>query len=328
MLRIQNPDPLNIFRSTKRVLEMADNVKINFDAVEKLASEIGLLLNNNHKLQKPSTDFENDLDRAFWQSVMGFCYWAEKGKQKWQVEWPKDNNIVTGGWYGVIACYDRALEEGIPVLDVSWLMDISEEALRKIFRSATESDIPLLNERREIMRNTAKILVEHFAGDPIFILEKSEYDAIKLLQILKDFPNFHDVPTYKNEKVVFLKLAHLVAQEFDHVLKSHGKDGLKNMDQICVFADYKLPQILRAYGLLEYSGELARKVDNYELILKEGNEEIEIRAGTIWGVELVRQALGGKHTDIEVGQAIWLMSQNSELQKKIKPYHRTYTNFY
>ncbi|MBI4162565.1 MAG: hypothetical protein HY513_02685 [Candidatus Aenigmarchaeota archaeon] len=329
MLQIQTSDPLNILGSTRRVLEQADNVKINIEAVEKLAADVKIFLGDNshkYKSHKTGDNFDHDIARAFWQSVMGFCYWAEKGKEKWQVEWPK-GNILAGGWYGVIACYDRALAEDIQVLNASWLMDIPEEDLRKIFRSATESEIPLFNERTEIMRNTAKILVEKFAGDPIFMLEKSEYDAVKLLQLLKEFPNFHDVPTYMNEKVVFLKLAHLVAGEFDRVLKSHGKGGLKNMDQICVFADYKLPQLLRAYGVLEYSQELADKVDDYELIPKESNEEIEIRAGTIWGVELIRQILNS-HTSIELGQAIWLMSQSEELQKRIKPYHRTYTIFY
>ncbi len=326
-LQIQSNDPLSILQSTRYVLENAEHVKINFDAIENLALDVRNFLNGENKhWSDNSNDFENAVSRAFWQSVMGFCYWAEKGKEKWQVEWPA-GNLVTGGWYGVIASYERALSEGIPILDSSWLMDISKEDLRKIFRSSTDSDIPLLEERTEIMKNVAKILVEKFAGDPIFILEKSEYDAVKFLELLRDFPNFEDTPTYKNQQVVFLKLAHLVAEEFDHVLKTHGKECLKNMDHICVFADYKLPQLLRAYGVLEYSQQLSEKVDNYELIPKESAEEIEIRAGTIWGVELVRQALNSK-TAIEVGQAIWLMSQNEELQKRIKPYHRTYTEFY
>jgi hypothetical protein len=76
---------------------------------------------------------------------------------------------------------------------------------------------------------------------------------------------------------------------------------------------------------LEYSNELAEKVDNYIELTHDSEEEIEIRAATIWGVELLRQIMPDL-TAGEIDNTIWLLSQN--LQNQAQPYHRTRTIFY
>jgi len=94
-------------------------------------------------------------------------------------------------------------------------------------------------------------------------------------------------------------------------------------------ADYKLPQILRKLEILNYSRELAEKVDN-KIELKKGcEEEIEIRASTIWTVKFIENELEKKIPKIDslhVNDHLWLMSQNKSLGDK--PYHRIRTTAY
>jgi hypothetical protein len=82
--------------------------------------------------------------------------------------------------------------------------------------------------------------------------------------------------------------------------------------------------MLREFGVIEYSKNLAERIDNLILIPSGSIEEIEIRAATIWGIELIRQKLG-KYSAREIDNALWFLSQD---QIGRKPFHRTYTIYY
>ncbi len=161
------------------------------------------------------------------------------------------------------------------------------------------------------------------------LLAAADYDAVKLIALLtRHFPSYRDVATYRGHEVVFLKLAHLFALDLEYRLTPQSKRPfLTRMNELCVFADYKLPQLLRMFGILEYAEPLAGKVDTYTEIPAGSPEEIEIRAGAIWGIELLRQRLPA-YSSIQIGHVLWLMSQDSALQSRVQPYHRTLTTLY
>jgi hypothetical protein len=101
------------------------------------------------------------------------------------------------------------------------------------------------------------------------------------------------------------------------------------MDKLTAFADYKLPQVLRQLGILTYSLKLTHKVDNRILLFPGSVEEIEIRANTIWAVEVIRQQieqLGRSLKAFEIDWLLWNMGQEDTY--RTKPYHRTKTIFY
>jgi len=97
-----------------------------------------------------------------------------------------------------------------------------------------------------------------------------------------------------------------------------------------MFADYRVPQILRHYGVLEYSAELADKVDSLKLIPANSIEELEIRASTIQVVERLKHVLQKNHRirckSVEID---WLLWQRGEaMRNEILPHHRTLTIYY
>jgi hypothetical protein len=101
------------------------------------------------------------------------------------------------------------------------------------------------------------------------------------------------------------------------------------MDKLTAFADYKLPQVLRHLGILRYSPELADKIEQRILIEAGSREEVEIRANTIWAVELMRQELekmGKGLRAFEIDWILWNLGQDEAFKEK--PYHRTVTIFY
>jgi hypothetical protein len=330
-LEITTPDPFHILTSTKYVLKNAKFVRLDETAVEQTARKIGDYLKDHadfpdhgHRL---TGEMQTDMQLIFFESMMGFCFWAKPGEEKWSIE--LENGEKVDGWYGVCAAFKRAYDEGMPVTDANFLAEASKSDVQRIFWSTTEAEIPLLDKRVWILNENARVLKEHFGGQASRLVEAAEHDAIKLFKLLmKQFPSYRDTALYNGQEVVFLKIAHLLALDLEYRLTPRDKRPfLKNFDKLAVFADYKLPQLLRMYGILVYVQPFADSVDAYTVIPAGSPEEIEIRSSAIWGVELLRQALP-HYSSMQIGHAIWLASQDQVLQAHTKPYHRTYTTFY
>ena len=114
-------------------------------------------------------------------------------------------------------------------------------------------------------------------------------------------------------------------------LKELGAISLKltGRDELTAFADYKVPQILRKFGILEYSKNLAEKIDNKIEILRGSDEEIEIRANTIWAIELATRIIKKQFPQVNafmVDRFFWFKGQQKSPDDK--PYHRTRTIWY
>ena len=134
---------------------------------------------------------------------------------------------------------------------------------------------------------------------------------------------------YEGREVFFYKRAQIFAADLNGAF--HGRDWgrFEDMDKLTAFADYKLPQVLRHLGVLQYDNNLAERVDSNTLIDAGSAEEVEIRANTIWAVELIRQALGRKEKTLTASQIDWMLwNLGQDNTYRAKPYHRTLTVFY
>ena len=80
--------------------------------------------------------------------------------------------------------------------------------------------------------------------------------------------------------------------------------------------------ILNYFGILEYSQSLDKKINNKVLINEGSRQEKEIRAATIWAVELLRKELYNKFYSFEIDWILWNKAQRMKIEK---PYHLTRT---
>jgi hypothetical protein len=157
------------------------------------------------------------------------------------------------------------------------------------------------------------------------VLKSSGYDSVSIVNaIVNNFPSFRDTSLFNGQEVKLLKRAQICPNDLAYALKRTGHE-IANFDKLTAFADYKLPQVLRMYGIFEYEESLAERIDNLIEIPHDSAEEIEIRAATIWAIEFLRQRMG-KLTAGEIDNTIWLIGQ--DIQYGSKPYHRTRTIFY
>lgn len=326
--KILNKDPLNILSSTSYVVQNSNQVSIDEQNIKKTVRVVQDFLLKNKDLSEAGVTVSENIDVDIQLSLIidsiNFCFWAEKDKEKWMVEWPK--GAKTGGWYSLLNSFKRAASNGIDLSDTTTLSNLSIEQVSKIFLGTNNIQIPLIKQRHGNLKETGSVLNDMFDGKVQNLLEESEYDAIKLVRLVyKNFKSFQDKTKYKSKDVFFYKRAQIVAQDINLLLQKKGK-ALRNIDQLTAFADYKLPQIFRNLGLIKYSKDLADKIDNYVLIKKDSEEETEIRSATIWAVELIRQELEGDYLTSDIDNAIWLISQDKS--GEIQPYHRTYTIYY
>jgi hypothetical protein len=136
--------------------------------------------------------------------------------------------------------------------------------------------------------------------------------------------SFRDVAAYGGRSVPLLKRAQILSAD----LQGAGVASFPDLAALTCFPDYKLPQVLRHFGALEYSPGLAGRVDNWVELLPGEPAEVEIRAATVVTVEHLRAALeerGRPLKSIEVDWTLWDLGQGLF---PVRPYHRSRTIFY
>ena len=335
---IPEPDTLGVLSSTRWVVEHASQVRINQEQVDLVCPQ--LLTHYTPTLEPVWYDrfhFHDGTERTVnWLLVLdalNFCFWAGKNKPRWRVEYKGE---ILDGYWAEAASLTRAVEEGIALWDAEYLSTMSREDLAHIFRSTKEANgsdgeiIPLFDARLTHVHEVGRVLVERYAGRFSHAIEKVKGNAPSLVLLLaQEFPSFRDIAIYHTRDTRFLKRAQICVADLYGAFGGKRWGSFTDLDKLTIFADYKLPQVLRHYVVLEYAPELAQRIDNQELLQSGGEEEVELRAATIWACELLRRemsrASGYAITAIEVDQLLWYLGQNSA---EMRPYHRTRTIYY
>lgn len=308
-------------------MENSDFVKINRERLVEFSNgfDHGKA---EHWLSAAPFDFshfgdEEKLHFVIIFNALSFCYW---GEPKWTIEY-KDKKH-DGAW-GMILALGRGIEEKATLLDFQFCSQISKEDFAKILRGNTE--IPLFFEERwKILREIGASMVAKYDGKAKNLIAEANGDAQKLVElIVQNFPSFSDTSSYKEKEIYFYKRAQLLVADIYQIFDGQGFGALKNVDQLTACADYKLPQILRKLGILEYTTALAEKVDAKTEIAHNSPQEVEMRANTIWSVEFIKEEVKKRSPQIlsfEVNDHLWLATQ--EKIDGDKPYHRTRTTAY
>lgn len=315
-----------ILESIKPVIQLSKFVRINQESIKAVCDNFHFRDVQHWSTASPfvfsDLNKKEKLHLLFILNSINFCYW---GEPKWTIEY--QGKQYDGAW-GLLGCLRRALDQRIPILQAEYLAKISEEDLKKILRGNVI--IPLFKDRLKILRENGTILKQRYKGNFANVIEKADRDAIKLLNlIISEFSSFNDFAIYKGHKVFFHKRAQLFISDIYRTFKRENYGQLKNIDQLTGFADYKIPQVLRKLGILEYSPELALKIDKKIPISPGNEEEIEIRANTLWAIEMMKEKIKEKIpniTSMDIDSYLWLLSQNKSPDDK--PYHLTRTIFY
>jgi hypothetical protein len=257
--------------------------------------------------------------------TLNFCFWPTSGQHKWEIEYETQR---ISGYYALAAALKKAFISGIPITDAHYLAELSHDELTQLWGGTGQ--LQLLGERLKGLNELGKALLDDYDGQACRLVEAAENSAVALSRLLaKKLLSFQDTTEYCGHRVFFYKRAQIFAADLYGAFEGKEWGSFSDMDMLTAFADYKLPQVLRHLGILRYEKALAQKVDR-QIYLDAGSpEEVEIRANTVWAVELIRQELvqaGHEMMPFEIDWILWNLGQKETL--RLKPYHRTVTIFY
>jgi hypothetical protein len=245
-------------------------------------------------------------------------------------------NINWAGAFGMWSSIKSAHEEGKPVLDGGYLAELTLEGAKKIFNRT--SQIPMLQERVKILNEVGKTLVEKYDSHFHNVLEASKgriFDGGRgFVEILtRDFPSFDDRAEYRGRQVVFNKRAQLAAIMLHEKFLAEGKDLFRkrDVDTLSVAADYELPRVLHILKVINYDADLERKIKEGELIPAKSEEEVEIRANTIFAAKQLQDRINHLRGGVDEVNALHIdyrLWNEGRQYKDAERHHLTVTTAY
>lgn len=290
-----------------------------------------------HDLHPTARD-ESTVAFIFTMDLLNFSFWSELSTEdRFGIAY-RDKTWT--GYSSLVAALQRALEEDIPITSSDFWQSEDEcdmTLMRHVFRSATDEEMPLLAERLDCLREAGRVLYEKYNCSFTNVIAAANGSAARLVNILaREFTCFRDEVSYPGRRrpVRFLKRAQILVADLWACFEGTSYGAFNDIDKLTIFADYRLPQILQSLGCLYYSPPLLSAIQQKKLLKSGSNWEMQLRACSIWCVELIRKEILRNHPEAEVNAVLidfFLYDTMKELEaagKDETPHHRTRSIWY
>lgn len=308
-----------VLKTTLFVVKNSKKVKINkkkiFFLVKKLAGKIKIP-QWPEDLHLSSNNPEEILAYLIILDSLNFCFWPKKWKVKYKSKFYYE-------YFALSMSLRKLFESYQGVINFNILKDISFQEFKKFL-----DDAPLLEQRYRIFKKVSEFMIQKYPDPTKFILSANQSTKVLLKKIYKELPYFDDFAFYKNKKIYFLKRAQILIADIYGAFEGKELGYFKDIDYLTCFADYKLPQILNYYGILEYSWDLENKIKNKNLIKPGSQEEIEIRANTILAVEFLKKDFKNLGLNLKSFEIDWYLWNQAQKIKFNLPHHRSKSVYY
>lgn len=303
-----------IIKSCEYVVNNSKSVKINETKLDEFIDTIKNVKTSHWLSFSPynllDLKVETIINFLLVYESIDFSFW---GNPKWTID--TDNGKEDGS---IALLY--AILKYVKDNNSTDFSNITKDELKKILKGNVE--IPLFEERYNIIKNVSKIVNEKMNGNFYTFIKDITTDIELFEVIIKYFKNFKDERTYNNKNVYFYKLAQLLTSDILHIREL--KENIKvDYSHLVGCADYKIPQVMRGLGILEYSDKLASIIDNKKEIELNSEYEVEIRASMLIVIDTIKEKLENKFYSIDINDYIWTQGRNKSLD--LKPYHLTRT---
>lgn len=176
------------------------------------------------------------------------------------------------------------------------------------------------------LNDLGRLVAAEHGGRFLGLVEAADGSAEALVQGLRRMPLFEDVADWRGRPVPFLKRAQIAVADLALAFGGCGPGRFADADRLTVFADNLVPHVLRHDGVLDYAPDLAARIDRGEPLPAGSEEEVEIRAAAIHAVELMRGALPGAVTSVQLDHILWNRGEGGGYRRW--PRHVTRTVYY
>lgn len=284
-----------VLESIRPVIERARDVQTHVDKIAEVAGWMAY-----EELPMPDYalpfgigegDVNDTIDFILTTSCIDTAFTDFSSHTKFQVEYAgrtwSDSDAL-------FACMKRAIDKGIPILDGSFLVQVTRSEMEALF--AGNIELPMLDEKTEILHQVGAVLTRKYDGRfHNFVVSCSPklYDGGKGLvdQLVSEFPRFRDVSPYDDEIIEFYKLPQLAIWFLYTSLRKAGKFRIDDLEKMSAFADYIVPVALRLLGITSYSAELESAINSHQQLPHDSPREVEIRAHCIYASALLAEEI-------------------------------------
>ena len=323
-----------VLRSVLGVVERSQHVKTSQDAVDRAAGwmayeEFAFPRGGAAGEFDVGSDPDDIIDVSMLVGTLNFAFTDFDTGRKFEADY---KGQTWSDSLGMFACLHQALTNEVPLLDGEYLASVTRSDLDDIFRGNIE--MPMLDERAEILNEAGAVLVDRYEGRFhrfVRTCAPAMYaDGDGLMErLIAEFPRFDDTSAYHGADVHIHKLAQLVLWSLHMALHTSGEWSLKDLSMMTAFADYIVPVALEVMGIFEYTPELAARIAQGDMIERDTDEEIEIRAHTLYATALLTDAINVlRPADLQVvipqvDFRLW-----SKYHATFRPHHLTRTVMY
>ena len=324
----------DVIRTCELVSLSASHVSINDQAIHSWVAS--MTAEDAHHLISPRA-FDHDLHYVDATALtaqyllvvdsLNFCFWPTNGLE-----------------YEHLSKGLKARVEADPsVISAERLSSITPEEVSSFFLSPSAGSpestlnqtplVPMVEERARLLREVGQVLIESFEGQVANMITSAGGSARKLLRIItSSFPGFRDHTIFKGRQIFLYKRAQIFIADLYGAYGGKGLGSFSDVSNITMFADYRVPVVLRKLGILAYDSLLSEKVDQMIEIMSGSEEEVEIRALTVIAVERMKKALIAKHHVIN-GHLLslhidWHLWGVGEVTREQDVHHRCLTIYY
>ena len=194
----------------------------------------------------------------------------------------------------MFACLNRAMNNGMPMLDGRFLAKVTRAELEKIF--AGNIEMPMLNEKLEVLHQVGSVLAQEYDGRFHNFIKSCPpllYDGGNGLveRMAREFPRFNDISLYEGHEIKFYKLAQLGLWFAFATYPNSGPVRLNDVAKMTTFPDYIVPVALRLLGINSYSAALEHAIDSFQFVPRDSTQEVEIRAHSVYATALLREEI-------------------------------------
>ncbi|PRQ48161.1 uncharacterized protein LOC133721724 [Rosa rugosa] len=295
------------------VANHSSHVVVDSSGIEKVAETID-------EIPKVNWDFEGihyfdngplTVQYLFVLDALNFCFWPDEDLNY--------DNLAAG--------LKEALLNDKSAFDADRLQKYTGPELRELLK--WPRPLPLEDERVRLLHEVGFELERSFDGKASNLVESCGKSAVKLVaMVTRHFPGFRDHSVYKGHQVFLYKRAQILAADLWGAYGGKGYGEFYDIGSITIMADYIVPAVLRQLGVLKYSETLASMIEKKSEIDPGSEEEVELRACSIYAVEkmkdLISIKLGRKVLSIELD--LWLWSFG--IQCPALQHHRTLSIYY
>lgn len=307
MSKLKIPQPTLWPTSRQAILNLAESwmdtslVKINDDIIQSLSlPQITPGLESGMLDGKQSIDLMAVADLAITLGAINYRFWepSENGIKRYTVDGKVGatamRHAFESAWADSSSPLSAARDQGIP---------LSVADINKVFGDIPdpESRCIILN---EVLLSTHRQVI---AAD---LCAAGSFNVATAARLAEAFPTAYGDPVLKKAQLAVSDVWALAASRQPSI-----------SCDLTAFADYQIPSILRALGVLEYSTELSETIDNYRLIAADGAAERALRASAILAVEKIAERAAAPVAAVD--HYLW-----TRRNEATKPFHLTSTTLY